>query len=221
MEQLLQTGGIALPPRGLPPRTGDDDPVDYYYRPLSARLYRARLQLAGRLLGPGPFSALLEVGYGSGIFLPELARRTERLAAVDIHDEAARVRTMLLELEVEAELRRASVYELPFGDGEFDAVVCLSVLEHLTDLEGALDELRRVLVRGGVAVLGFPARNPATDAAFRLAGYDPRLLHPSGHGEILDAVRSHPDFTLAREGRIPWFAPLELAAYAGCRCVAT
>jgi SAM-dependent methyltransferase len=125
---------------------------------------------------------------------------------------------MLRTLGVDAQLVVASLYELPFADGEFDALVCLSVLEHMTELEGALSELRRVLRTGGIAVLGFPVRNPITDTFFRLAGYKPRELHPSSHRDILGAARRHAGFVVVREGRMPRPLPTGLAGYAGCRC---
>src|SRR5687768_3339890 len=117
-------GQIALPPRELVPKPDPDDPVDYYYRLPTARIYRARLRLAGRLLGAGPFDSLLEVGYGSGIFLPELARRCSRLAAIDVHGASEQVQAMLRRLGLEADLREASLFDLPFEDGTFDGLVC-------------------------------------------------------------------------------------------------
>lgn len=44
----------------------------------------------------------------------------------------------------------ASIYELPFGDGEFDVVGCFEVLEHLHDPRLALRELARVSRRAVV-----------------------------------------------------------------------
>ena len=209
---------LILPPRSIVPKTAPDDPVDYYFRPLTARIYRARLRLASSLLGGGRFDSLLEVGYGSGIFLPELARRSGRLAGIDVHGESSRVEEMLSRLGIEADLREASLFEIPFEDGEFDALVCLSVLEHITELEEALTEFRRLLRPGGVAVLGFPVRNPITDTFFRAVGYNPREIHPSSHRDILRAVRAHHELAVEREARFPRFPAVDRAAYAGCRC---
>ena len=214
---VLATRPIVLPARGLAPKTAPDDPVDYYYRPLTGSLYRGRLALASRLLGHETFDALLEVGYGSGIFLPELARRSSRLVALDLHDERARVEEMLRSLGVTADLRTGSLFEMPFGAGEFDALVCLSVLEHVRELDAALDEIERVLAPGGIAVLGFPVRNVLTDGFFRLVGYDPREIHPSSHRDILAAVQRHSSLTLERPLRLPPFLPQDLAAYVACR----
>ena len=210
--------GLLLPPRELVPKPDADDPIDYYYKPLTARIYRARLRLALDLLGAGSHEALLEVGYGSGIFLPELARRADRVTGIDIHRESAAVAAMLQQLGLSIPLHEGSLFEMPFGEGEFDTLVCLSVLEHVTELHAALTELRRVLRPGGIAVLGFPARNPVPDAFFRAVGYNPREIHPSSHRDILAAARTHDGFAVEREARFPRFAPLDLAAYVGCRC---
>jgi SAM-dependent methyltransferase len=206
---------LLLPPRGALPKTNDEDPVDYYYG-VTAPLYRGRLALAARMLGRG-YPSLLDVGYGSGIFFPELARRAERLVGVEVHGDEERVTEALRKLGVEAELRPGSILELPAGDGEFDAVVCLSVLEHLHELAGALHELRRVLTRGGVAVLGFPVRQPVTDAFFRVFGFDPRELHPSSHTDILRAAARDGRFRIDRVAHFPRLLPLAMSGYAACR----
>ena len=218
MERLLETGDIVILPRPAARKTGDEDPVDYYYRPLTAWLYRGRLRLAARLPEPQRFASMLEVGYGSGIFLPELNRRADRLTGIEVHDEAARVGTTLRRFGVEAELHRGSLFEMPFPDGAFDGLVCLSVMEHLTQLDAALDEFRRVFRPGGVAVLGFPVRNVLTDGFFRLVGYQPREIHPSSHADILAALRRHRGFRVERQRRLPWFLPVSFSAYVCCRC---
>src|SRR5215217_8730374 len=114
---------VALPPRGALVPTAADDPLPYYYRPLLGRLYRRRLALVAGLLGRDRYESLLDVGYGSGIFFAELARRADRVAGVDVHGCAGEVAERVRALGVEPELVEASLYELPFRDGEFDAVV--------------------------------------------------------------------------------------------------
>ena len=211
---------LLIPPKGMAPKPDGDDPIDYYYHPLVGWLYRARLGLAADLLGARQFDSLLEVGYGSGIFLLELARHADRIAGIDIHTESASVNGMLERLDLEADLREGTLFELPWEEGAFDALVCLSVLEHLVELDAALDEFRRVLRPGAVAVLGFPARNPLTDSFFRLVGYNPRAIHPSSHTDILGAVERHPGFTVEARRRFPRLLPTPVSAYVACRCVA-
>lgn len=78
-------------------------------------------------------------------------------------------------------------------DASRDVVLCLSVLEHLTEPDGALAEIRRLLAPGGVALINVPSwrgKRALETAAFRLgvspaeemddhkAYYDPRDLWP-------------------------------------------
>ena len=58
----------------------------------------------------------------------------------------------------------ASVYELPFKDGEFDTVLCMSVLEHLEEPIRAIKEMRRVLKNGGTMIVSVPFMFPIHDA---------------------------------------------------------
>lgn len=52
--------------------------------------------------------------------------------------------------------RIGSAYALPAEDGEFDCVLCTSVLEHLEEPQVALAEAYRVLKPGGTAVFTAP-----------------------------------------------------------------
>jgi len=50
----------------------------------------------------------------------------------------------------------ASIYELPFGDGEFDVVFSHAVFEHLKEPVAALREIHRVLAADGLVALRTP-----------------------------------------------------------------
>ena len=45
---------------------------------------------------------------------------------------------------------------LPFADATFDTLFCCSVLEHAPEPWGALSEMYRVLVPGGIAIVSLP-----------------------------------------------------------------
>jgi len=204
---------LFLPPRAALADVGPDDPLDYYYRAHTAWLYRARLRLALRVLGNGPFQSLLEVGYGSGILLPELTRRADRVAAIDVHPHRQAVESAMKRLGIKADLINASLFELPIAANEFDALVCLSVLEHVTELDAAFEQFAHALRSGGVAVVGFPVRNPVTDGLFRMLGYDPREIHPSSHADIIRAAHRNTKLRVERIEQIPRWLPRSASAY--------
>lgn len=68
---------------------------------------------------------------------------------------------------------------LTLADGSFDAVFCSGVLEHVDDCHAAVAEIRRVLVPGGVALIGVPfqqAIHRAPQDFWRFTEYGVRWL---------------------------------------------
>jgi ubiquinone/menaquinone biosynthesis C-methylase UbiE len=159
----------------------------------SGWFYRHRLRMIDSLFGAQRLSRVLEVGVGSGIFVPQLLSHAEHVTGIDIHASFNGVRQMLQAEGVppeRVELRQGSILDIPFPDGSFDAVVCISVLEHFADSDAPLRELARVVTPGGFLALGFPARTEFTDSLFKLLGHpDPRVIHPASHTQILAAIR--------------------------------
>ncbi len=51
---------------------------------------------------------------------------------------------------------KADICNLPFRDNEFDVILCNHVLEHIPDDIKAMQELYRVLKKGGMAILQIP-----------------------------------------------------------------
>jgi SAM-dependent methyltransferase len=102
---------------------------------------------------------VLEVGCGSGVFLPHLADRvgpTGHVVGVDRASalvEVARSRTADLGTVT---VEEADAYQLPFSDNTFDAVHCERVLMHLKHPRRALREMRRVVEKGGWIVVAEP-----------------------------------------------------------------
>lgn len=99
---------------------------------------------------------VLEVGCGEGklatALLRAVKRRPSRFVATDVSlDRVAR------DVDPAIAFREASVYQLPFADGELDLVLCCEVLEHLEEPRRALREIARVARR---AVLLSTPREP-------------------------------------------------------------
>jgi SAM-dependent methyltransferase len=95
---------------------------------------------------------LLDAGCGSGAMLSRL-RRFGSVTGVDVNPAAV---AYALERGAGA-VKHASIDRLPFADQEFDLVICLDVLEHVSDDRRALAELRRVSSPGGLLIATVPA----------------------------------------------------------------
>ena len=209
--------GIYLPAKDNLRRTYDDDPVFYHFNPLIGWVYRKRLENTVALLGDVKYDKLLEIGYGSGLLLPELKRHTKNLYGVDMEGAIPDVQQMLDFEEVEAELIHGDILELPYETDFFDAVVSVSVLEHIKDIDKAVSEIKRVLKPGGTAVLSFPTKNKITNSFFRLVGYDPSVLHPSSHRVIEEGVSKH--FTIEKKLLFPPIGLSDFALYVSLKCL--
>ena len=127
------------------------------------------------LMRLAPGDAVLDVGCGVGEVCVELAAIVGpegRVVGVDRSDamvEAAR-RTVAASGK-SVDLGTASVYELPFADGAYDAVRAERVFQHLDDPEAALREMLRVTKPGGRVLLSDPDHGQAglalDDPAYR------------------------------------------------------
>ncbi|MFO0985102.1 MAG: class I SAM-dependent methyltransferase [Planctomycetota bacterium] len=179
---------LDLEPRGVLTRNDEHDPLPYYYHPLVGWLYRRRLQMALDLL-PAGAGDLLEVGVGSGVMVRTLTRVCRRYTGIDLAI-APGVRVYVTRHE-NARLLNASLLSLPFRGAAFDAIFCVSVLEHIAAIDAAARELARVLRPGGRLVVGYPMVNPWMTQAFRAIGYDQidanHVMPPARIEQALDA----------------------------------
>lgn len=115
---------------------------------------------------------VLDLGAGSGTFpyerYPEL-----KIAAADLYPRPeARER-------FGARLTRARSNRLPFPTAAFDLVIAHWLFEHVEDLQGTYDEVRRVLRPGGLLAVAAPNSLSFEDRFYRFAShvYKYALLH--------------------------------------------
>ena len=95
----------------------------------------------------------LDLGCGDGRLTAEL--EPAALTAADVSSVALeRARRRLPDARIAGLEPDAP---LPFGDGEFDLVLCAETIEHVRDLQLLLSEARRVLRPGGTLAITTPA----------------------------------------------------------------
>jgi SAM-dependent methyltransferase len=80
--------------------------------------------------------------------------------------------------------------KLPLGDGEFDSALLDNVLEHLLDPQPLLQEIRRVLRKGGPLLVGVPGiKGWASDADHKVF-YDEGALRQRVESAGFESVRT-------------------------------
>ena len=144
-------------------QTGPVDHADWNYKPFLGLLQRTRFRLIDRLLGDEKVDAILEVGYGSGVFMPHLKERCNQLYGIDIHPHNEDVEKVLAAHGVEASLYAGSAEELPYEDNSVDRIVTVSAIEYVPDIHRACREFKRVLRPGGSVILVTPGSSPLLD----------------------------------------------------------
>ena len=167
----------------------EKDPIKFYRLPVIGRMYQRRIELCLEQLTGG--QAVLEVGFGSGVSFLNLNQLYQEIHGLDLTADAQQVSEMFASLGVQTNLRNGSVLEMPYSDESFDAVLLISILEHLQPEEQlpAFREIWRVLKPGGQVVYGVPVERPLMVFLFRLLGTDIRQHHFSTEGDVREAAQ--------------------------------
>jgi ubiquinone/menaquinone biosynthesis C-methylase UbiE len=129
----------------------------------------------------------LDVGCGDGVMMYKILRVGGTVLGVDLSLAGLRIARAEIERrkgEIPA-LARASTSALPLADRSVDFVTSIEVIEHLTDVDSHLAEVRRVLTPGGLLVVTTPHRLPsgALQDPFHVVEYD--------HAGLTAVLRRH------------------------------
>ena len=96
---------------------------------------------------------MLDVGCGAGVEVVRFARAGARIIGVDIAASAVELtRQNLVQQGLAARVEIADGEALPFADNAFDFVYAHGVAQYTTDDRALVEECRRVLRPGGLAM---------------------------------------------------------------------
>jgi len=136
---------------------------------------------------------VLDVGCGAGLLSEAMAREGAQVTALDLAPELVKVaRLHGLESGVKVDYRLQSVESLAQEmQGQFDAITCMEMLEHVPDPGSIIRACATLLRPGGKLFLSTLNRTPAAFAlAIVGAEYIARLL-PRGTHQYRDFIKPH------------------------------
>ena len=126
---------------------------------------------------------VLEIGCGTGsIWLghEDAAAGCGKLVLTDLSEGMLEAAKKNLGERGNIEYRKADIQDLPFVEDAFDVVIANSMLYHVPDIEKGLQEVRRVLKKGGVFYCATYGEHNFTDRLaewFKLVGEDFKPNH--------------------------------------------
>jgi len=121
---------------------------------------RAKLVLENLKAGKKGAAKVLDVGCGRGFYEQLISEIYPHytVTAVDKNSDYLNVARSSLG-GTKVKFMEGDATRLPFGDGEFDMVISTELLEHIRDDRLAIQEMQRVVKRGGKAVITVPVKN--------------------------------------------------------------
>ena len=191
---------ITIPDKDLLNRTGDVDYFDWNYRFPIKYIQKYRFERIVKLLGNEKYPSLLEAGTGSGIFLPELSKHCEHLYACDIHYNFDNITSLCEKYEIKSyHLSTQSIDQTNFPDESFDAVVAVSLLEFVPDIQKAVTEIKRILKKDGIFITICPMESKILD--FFLSFYTRKSpKEESGDARQMVSKILEQNFTIIEKG---------------------
>ncbi len=160
---------MIYPKKNLLNKTGEVDYFYWNYKFPIKYIQRYRFNRILKLLGKKRYPLLLEAGTGSGIFLPELAQHCDKLFACDIHPHFDNIEHLLKHYNIyNYELKTQSIEKTDYPDNYFDAIIAVSVLEFVDNLQEALTEIKRILKKDGLFITICPMNSTFLDAILSL-----------------------------------------------------
>lgn len=159
---------------------------------LMARMNQGRINWAVSLLKVKPGERILEIGFGPGVAIQQIAEHTNAglIAGVDVSDimmkQASKRNTAAIR-EGRVELQYGSALDLPYPDDQFDRAFAINSMHHWPDQAQGAAEMRRVLKPGGQVLIAVQPRWLADAPAKQVHLYGESLaarLHKAGLKQI-------------------------------------
>jgi len=183
-------------------------------------IYFQRLKKSVNLVKKSKHKFILDIGTGCGILLPTLNRYGKKVVGVDVLDRFGELKEFVDKEKLKNTLLiKADVLNLPFKEGCFDLIFCLSVLEHVKNVDDALNEIGRILDKKGTFILGYPIDSSLTNLGYRYAkvAESTKKQHVSNYKTLRNEIEKY--FKITKKIKYPSnYLPDFLSFYEANKC---
>lgn len=144
---------------------------------------------------PRPCARAMEVGPGSGVYLPTLLTLADQVVAVDVEDAFLEQARALSGEDGRLQTIQTDIRAPDLPKSSFDLILCSEVIEHIAGSAEALRQMSALLKPGGVLVLSTPHKWSLLELTGRIA-FHPAIIQiarriykepvlPPGHINLL------------------------------------
>lgn len=119
------------------------DSIKYHYHPLKSFFAKRLLDEVYNLVKKGNTRTIIDIGCGEGYPDQYLLARNPKIEIVGI-DIDCRAIDIAKRKNSAATYEEGDIYNLSYGEDEYDLALVLEVLEHLNDVGRAVEEVKRV-----------------------------------------------------------------------------
>jgi SAM-dependent methyltransferase len=153
---------MAIPNGSPPPTTVDAETIAKMTRNEADMAFKKRVQTIFEWVPPPaePDAVILDAGTGRGFYLNYYRYVSDvQMVGIELEHEIIRKAQSNVGHLPGIQLLNATIYQLPFPNDYFHAVILSEILEHVGDDTAALQEIYRVLKPGGVIAITVPNAN--------------------------------------------------------------
>lgn len=165
--------------------------------------FQAQIELVLAML-VGERGRILDIGCAAGGEIPMLQSRGFSVVGIDLSPVMLAFARRRFADTCEVLLCRADIERLPFASQSMDHVVCLGVLEYLSDYSLALAEINRVLRPGGLAILALPSRISLYNISDQLVDHSLRPIVRAAKRIVGQKTKIQAGEPLRRNLCVPW-----------------
>lgn len=177
---------------------------DYYQSAIGKNIDSIEKAIISNLLTDIPRSDMLELGCGTGHWSSYFIKQGFKLVGIDISESMLGVAKLK---NIDAEFIIGDASNIPFEDESFDIISSITMLEFVDNQDKVIQEIHRVLRKGGWFVLGglnansIVGKNKDKDEVFKNATFftidDLKLLLKKFGNPIFESgVFMKPDYSL-------------------------